>query len=113
MNPWMANRRKPHRNQWTGRSCNCPWGGKHLSRSRQASWKFSGDNLNRVLKAPDKALRTPEGEEFKEHLRLLDPEYDSLTPFLAQRFKKGEISVGPHWNDPQGPALERLQRMNE
>lgn len=79
-----------HYNRWTGERCSCPWNDQHAKLR-----KFAGPNLNKVLKAPDKALRTPEGEEFKRMLAAqLGEEHESLAPYLAHRFKKGDVRVG-------------------
>jgi hypothetical protein len=89
-------RKTHHYNPWTGIKCNCPWGGKHQMR------KTAGNELNRVLKSPDKAFQTPEGKEFMEHLRQIHPEYDALTPFIAQRYKHGEVVKQPTRYKPEG-----------
>jgi hypothetical protein len=87
-----------HHNLWTGERCNCPWNDAHAKLT-----KLGGPNLNKVLKAPDKALRTPEGEEFKRIMvERLGEERESLAPYLAHRFKKGDIRVGGDRDLPEG-----------
>lgn len=79
-----------HYNLRTGKPCNCPYNRTHV-RLR----KLGGPDLNKVLKAPDKALNTPEGEHFKQELqRVLGDRYDSLAPYMAHRFKRGDIRLG-------------------
>ena len=79
-----------HYNRWTGERCNCPWNDRHAKLR-----KLAGPNLNKVLNAPDKALHTMEGEEFKRIMaEQLGEEHESLAPYLAHRFKKGDIRVG-------------------
>lgn len=87
-----------HYNRWTGERCNCPWNDAHAKLT-----KLAGSNLNKVLKAPDKALHTPEGEEFKRIMaERLGEERESLAPYLAHRFKKGDIRVGGDRDLPEG-----------
>lgn len=98
-----------HYNRWTGERCNCPWNDAHAKLT-----KLAGPNLNKVLKAPDKALHTPEGEEFKRVMaEKLGEERESLAPYLAHRFKKGDIRVGGDRDLPEdtigGPHLQFWQ----
>lgn len=86
-----------HYNSWTGLPCNCPWGKPH---GRIA--KLAGQEVNRILKAPDKALRGPRGEEFKSVLpKVVGEDYDSLAPYIANRWKKGDIQFHPGYRDPE------------
>lgn len=96
----------PHRNRWTGKLCDCGWGQPGHRGRRHAHIIEAGQQLNRVLKAPDKAYKTPEGQAFLEHLKNFSEQtgdtYDSLMPWLAQRFKKGDIRLRP--GDPEAVA---------
>lgn len=93
--PWHN---EAHYNRWTGKVCNCPWGGKKHRQSKTA-----GQELNRVLKAPDKAYQTPEGEAFRKDLPgILGEEHDALAPYIAQRWKKGDIMHAPYPSDAEG-----------
>jgi hypothetical protein len=84
-----------HYNSWTGLPCNCPWGAHHSKLS-----KLAGQETNRILKAPDKAFRTPEGEAFKQILpEVVGEDHDSLAPYIANRFKKGDIQYHPGWDN--------------
>ena len=88
-----------HFNPWSGAFCTCPYSALHRKMQR-----YAGMYINKVLKAPDKALRTPEGEAFKKHLvEHLPEEHESLAPWLAHRFKQGDIRLSA---DPiaQGPG---------
>lgn len=81
-----------HFNPWSGAFCTCPYNGVHRKMQR-----YAGMYINKVLKAPDKALRTPEGEAFKKHLaEHLPEEHESLAPWLAHRFKQGDIRLSPY-----------------
>jgi hypothetical protein len=65
--------------------------------------------INKVLKAPDKALQTPEGEAFRKYLaEHLPEEHESLAPYLAHRFKHGDIRLvdEPHQWDPEATGVE-------
>lgn len=97
----------PHRNRWTGKLCDCGWG---RPPRRRLAHRTAGLELRKLLKAPDKAWRTPEGQAFLEHLKThlthydedgeeLGPGYDSLFPYLARRFKQGDVRLNsqePH-----------------
>lgn len=82
-----------HFHPWTGKSCNCFYGSHRQRHIR----KTAGQNLNKVLKDPAKSHKTPEGQAFLEHLKRLPEEYDALTPYLAQRFRKGDIRSNPDY----------------
>lgn len=90
--------RPTHHNSWTGLPCNCPWGKRHGKLA-----KLAGQETNRILKAPDKAFRTPEGEAFKQILpEVVGEDHDSLAPYIANRFKKGDIQYHPGWQSSDG-----------
>lgn len=83
-----------HYNQWTGRPCSCPWSKHHREwRRREASVHEAGQQLNKLMRAPDKRLKTPEGQALLERLRQHGDTYDDLYPYIAQRFKKGDIRL--------------------
>lgn len=102
---WSSSIAPHHFNSWTGRPCSCSWGlrkGRHL-RPVAGRAVYAGQNLNKVLKAPDKAYRTPEGAQFREALASTISQYpdaDGLAPYLANRWKRGEIQ-----HDPQDGSL--------
>lgn len=78
----------PHYNEWTGKRCQCPWGAK---RRRVIT---AGMQYNKLLKVPDKKLKSPEGQQFLRAVEHHVPdEYDALVPYLANRFKKGDIAT--------------------
>jgi len=63
--------------------------------------------INKVLKAKDKHLHTPEGERFREYIaNHLDLTHEELAPYLAHRFKQGDVRVGRLKEDSEQPTLE-------
>lgn len=82
-----------HHNPWTGLPCSCHWGHpKHRTASQKTA---AGLQMRKLLKAPDKKYKTPEGQAFLEDLQKIPEDQDSILPYVAQRWKKGDIAHTP------------------
>jgi hypothetical protein len=93
---------KAHRNPNTGKICHCPWCSPKMKRI--ASVKEAGEYLNRVFnqaKRGDKRLKSDEGQDLLKALSTMinmHEEWDELAPYIANRWKQGEIQVMPPIN---------------
>lgn len=84
---------RPHYNPRTGLLCNCNWGAPHRRRNTR---KASSVEMRKLIKQDQKIFRSPEGQEYLTALGSLvesNPEAEPLVPWLASRFKHGDITV--------------------
>lgn len=86
---------EPHYNPYTGLSCTCAWGSKHFKRPRLGSVE-----MKKLLKQNQKVFRSDEGQEYLDKLGDLvarHPHAEPLVPWIASRFKHGDIKVGENY----------------
>jgi hypothetical protein len=79
-----------HHNPFTGLPCSCQWGLPSPTRTASQA-------INKLRKQDQKALRTPEGQQFLTALGGVVEQFpaaERLVPWLAARYKAGEIQVG-------------------
>lgn len=99
-----------HYHPHSGRPCNCRYGGGE-GNQRYAFVVEAADTdteLRKLRKNPDKKLNTPEGQDFLDRLERemgahpSGPHVKGLVPWLAHRWKKGDVMVLPQEYNPGG-----------
>lgn len=91
-----------HRNPRTGLSCNCQWG-RPIKRGRTAS-----QNVRKIRNQNQKAFRDEHGQAFLHQLEELiktHPDSEPLVPWLAARYKKGEINLNDKYGDTRALTI--------
>jgi uncharacterized protein YozE (UPF0346 family) len=111
-----------HYNPWTGLPCSCPYG-THKQRARARRRQGASAFVEKALAQNQKAFRSDVGQQFLKGLNGLVTEYpdaEAMTPWLASRFKHGDVSVHPESGWPMwarnlnpGRAMERTNTQAE
>ncbi len=102
-----------HYNPWTGEKCNCAWG---KPRHKKRLGKLASQNVRMLRNQDQKIFRTEEGKEFLNQLENFadeNPEWERMVPWLASRYKHGDVGLNGHgevaWGDPGNIAHQTLR----
>lgn len=103
--PKQSSRIFDHYNPRTGLPCDCTWGARRHNRRK------SSIEMRKLEKQNQKVFRSDEGKEYLDslkHLVTTNPDAEPLVPWLASRFKHGDIEARPHPNSPDSDPEKRL-----